>query len=186
MAVVAPRAQGLGGVFDEGEAVAFGDGRQFVHACRVTEHMHHHQGADGAAAVFVETDVAAQLGNVGQMLAQALRVDAQGFCFAINEMRRGTEMGHRVGAADEGQGGQQHFITGLHAGEDQAGVQGGSAVNGGDGVGDAGGVGEVLLEAVHVSAHGGDPAAVEAVCDQGFFGLAKFGLVQTEGALFGQ
>ena len=183
VAAAAPRAEGFGGVFDEGEPVALGDGRQFVHARRMAEHVHHHQGANGAVCVFVETAVAAQLGDVGQVIGQALRVDAQGLCFAIDEMWRGAELGHRVGAADEGQGGQQYLVAGLHAGEYQAGVQGGRAVDGGDGVGDAGDLGEGLLEAIHVLAHGGDPAAVEAVGDQRFFRVAEAWFVQAEGAL---
>ena len=151
-------AQRLGGVLDQGQAVAAGNVQKAGHVRHVAEHVHHAQRLDmGAGFVVIELAVA-QRAAVGAEILHRVRVDAQRVV-AADEHRLGAHIaGQRVDGGDKGQRGHDDLVAGADARGHSGQVQRRAAGVCGHRLGHAHIIGDGLLKLGNAGAAGGHPA----------------------------
>ena len=159
------RAQAFRGITNHRELEFCGDFQQRIHVDGMTEHMNRHDGGDPAPGILVTQFTADPMAAIGQKLGHLQDIHLPIVRLRINEDRPGVGITDRIGRGDKGQRGDQHFIVGLHAREQQCDVQRRSAVDRGDRKLGAGALRHHRLKAVHIRTHGRDPARIQAVFD---------------------
>ena len=97
-----------------------------------------------------------------QLRLDEIRVHVPRAGLGVDEDDVGTEVGHRVGRADEGEVGDEDLVARPHACQSQGDVQRRGAAGDGDGVAGTDGTGELLLELGHLRPDGGDEPGIES------------------------
>jgi hypothetical protein len=100
------RADGLGGVFDDGEFEFFGDGMEFVHVGALAEEMDRQQRGNFA-----------RVG--GELLPYAAGIDIQRRRIDIHQNRTCPGADNRTGRGEKTEGGGDDGIAGLDSGGDE-------------------------------------------------------------------
>lgn len=151
----APEA--LGRVFDDGDAVFFADGEDFIDSSGHAIQINRNDGL-GLPSGFCY--------SVLNRSFQQFRVHVPGIRFRIHEDRCGSEVADRVGGCAEGEALDQHFVAGLDAAGDERKVDcGGSGRECHHFLAGSDEVLEVFLKRVDVGSERHDPVSVESLLD---------------------
>jgi hypothetical protein len=153
---LAPRADGLGRVLDQGEPMALGQGQDRLHGRHLTEQVHHHDPP----------------GPRRDGLLDGLGRDVEGGGIDVHEHRRAARVVDGARGGEEGEGGGDHLVTGLEvegAKREQEGIGAAGATDGMPAVGKPGHLGLQLSDlGAHDEAlalHHGDHRAKDLVLD---------------------
>ena len=129
-AALAARAERLGGVLDDRDAVPRGDGVELLDPARQAEDVHRHDGP----------------GARGDRRLDGRGIEVEGRGVDVREDGLRPLVERAVGRRDERERARDHLVARAGAGEPHAEVQAGGAAGDGDGVAGADGRGERLLE----------------------------------------
>ena len=107
-APVVLRAERFAGVLDQPQTKTPRDFQEFLHGRRNTESVHDDHGA----------------GSRGNGRLHGGRCQVQGALMDIHKNGNGSDEANGIGHSDKCEGGNDHFIAGLHAGDQQSQMQG--------------------------------------------------------------
>ncbi len=151
---------GLGGVFDEGELVFFGEGEDLAEFADAAGHVDHDDGA----------------GARGDLLFDGGGVDLEGLGIDVGKDGDGMEAEDGVDGGDEGIGRDDDFVAGAEVEDTEGGKEGGGAVGDGEAMGGAGEAGVGLFKGGDGSATAAAPfAGVEDAVEGAAFGVVPEG-----------
>ena len=105
-------------------------------------------------------------GVLAEEVFDGVGVPLPGFVRDVDEGGPGVAVADGVGGCDEGEGGEEDFVIGEDAGDEECDVECGGAGDGDGGVGAAGVGGEVFFKLIDEGAGVGDPLAVDALFDE--------------------
>ena len=163
-------AQGLGGILNQNQVIALGNGRQAGHIGHVAENMDDFQRLDVGAGLFVVQLIAAQLAVVRTEILHRVGVNAQAVV-AANENRLGPHIaGQRVDGGDKGQRRHNDLVPAGDARRHCGQVQRAGTGVAGHGAGHAHVGGQRFLKLRDFAAAGGDPPRRDGLSGQ--LGLA--------------